>query len=297
MQQTPTNFFDWTQKYSTQEACLEELSRRRWKDGFICPKCGHDKSYQLKHRHLHECTNCGRQVSPTAGTVFEHTRLPLPKWFAAIYLMATDKGGISAQRLSKTIGVSWPTAYRMLRILRQSMGARDRSYWLEGLVEVDDAFVGGRRPGKRGRGSEGKKPVIFAVEQQKKGMGFMAARLVEQVNSEQVREFAKRISPNSEIRTDAFKALRVLGESHHHEAKPTPPEKVDEWLPKVHIVISNFKSFLAGTFHGVSHRYLQEYIDEFVFRFNRRFREPQLPDRLLQAAVDHVPIRACLKSV
>ena len=192
------------------------------------------------------------------------------------------------------ISVAWPTAYRMLRKLRQSMGDKDRGYWLEGLVEVDDAFVGGRKSGKRGRSAEGKKPVIFAVEQQEKGMGFIAARLVERVNFEQVPEFAKRISPDAEVRTDAFLALRVLGESHRHEAKVTPPEKVDEWLPKVHIVISNFKSFLAGTFHGVSHRYLHEYIDEFVFRFNRRFWEPQLPDRLLQATVDHVPIRACL---
>ena len=294
MQQNPTNFFEWTQKYSTQDACLEELNRRRWKNGFICPKCSHDKSYQLKYRHLHECAKCGHQVSPTAGTVFEHTRLPLPKWFAAIYLMVADKGGISAQRLSKMIGVSWPTAYRMLKNLRQAMGDRDRSYWLEGLVEMDDAFVGGRKPGKRGRGAEGKKPVIFAVEWREDGMGFMAARVVDRVNSEQVREFAKRISQNSEIRTDAFRSLRVLGETHCHQAKVTPPEQVEKWLPKVHIVISNFKSFLKGTFHGVSHRYLQEYIDEFVFRFNRRFWEPQLPDRLLQAAVDHVPIRAPL---
>ena len=83
MQQNPTNFFEWTQKYSTQEVCLEELSRHHWKGGFICPKCSHDKSCQLKYRHLHECAKCGRQVSPTASTVFEHTRLPLPKWFAA----------------------------------------------------------------------------------------------------------------------------------------------------------------------------------------------------------------------
>ena len=156
---------------------------------------------------------------------------------------------------------------------------------------MDDAFVGGRQPGKRGRGAEGKKPVIFAVEWRENGMGFMAARVVERVNSEQVREFAKRISQNSEIRTDAFSALRVLGETHCHQAKVTPPEQVEKWLPKVHIVISNFKSFLKGTFRGVSHRYLQEYIDEFVFRFNRRFWEPQLTDRLLQATVDHVPIR------
>ena len=294
MQQNPTNFFEWTRKYSTQEACLEELNRRRWKNGFICPKCSHDKSYQLKHHHLHECAKYSRQVSPTAGIVFEHTRLPLPKWFAAIYLMGADKGGISAQRLCKMIGVAWPTAYRMLRKLRQSMVDRDRGYWLEGLLEVDDAFDGGRNSGKRDRGAEGKKPVFFAVKLRENHMGFMVARLLDRVNSEQVQEFAKRISPDAEVRTDAFLALRVLGESQLHEAKVTSPEKVNEWLPKVHIVISNFKSFLAGTFNGVSHRYLQEYIDEFVFRFNRRFWEPQLLDRLLQATVDHVPIRVCI---
>lgn len=294
MQQNPSNFLEWTQKFSTQEACLEELNRRRWKNGFVCPKCGHDKSYQLKYRHLNECASCGHQVSPTAGTIFEHTRVSLTKWFAAIYLMGADKGGISAQRLSKMIGVQWNTAYRMLKKLRQAMGDRDRVYWLEGIVECDDAFIGGRKSGKRGRGAEGKKPVIFAVEKRDKGMGFMTARVVDRVNSEQVRRFAQRITPNSVIHTDAFTALRVLDESHCHEPRATPPDKVDEWLPKVHIVISNFKSFLAGTYHGVSHRYLQEYIDEFVFRFNRRFWEPQLPERLLQASVDHVPIRDSL---
>lgn len=152
MQQNPTNFAKWKKKYSTQEACLEELNRHRWKNGFICPKCGHDKSYQLKYRHLRECTKCGRQVSPTAGTVLEHTRLPLPKWFATLYLMGTDKDGISAQRLSKTIGVSWPTAARMLKKLRQFMGGRrNLSDRLVRLVEVDDAFVGSRKRSRKPR--------------------------------------------------------------------------------------------------------------------------------------------------
>ena len=158
MQQTPTNFFEWTQKYSTQEVCLEELSRGRWKDGFICPKCGHDRSYQLKYLHLHECAKCGRQDSPTAGTVFEYTRLPLPKWFAVIYLMGADKGGISPQRLSKMMCVSWLTAYRMFEDFAPMHGGRDHGYWFEGLVEVDDAFVGGaerKRHGFHGGSSGG----------------------------------------------------------------------------------------------------------------------------------------------
>ena len=149
MQQNPINFVEWTEKYSTQEACLEELKLRRWKNGFICPNCGHDKSYQLKYRHLHECAKCGRQVSPTAGTVLEHTRLPLPKWFAAVYLMRVNKGRISAQGLSRKIDVSWPTAARMLKKLRRSMRGRTRGDCLEGLVKVNNSFHRGRRRRRR----------------------------------------------------------------------------------------------------------------------------------------------------
>ena len=94
----------------------------------------------------------------------------------------------------------------------------------------------------------------------------------------QIRDFARRISPDLEVRTDAFLALLVLGEWHRHDDKTISLEKVDDWLPKVH-VISNIKSFLAGTFQGVSHRF---------------FQEPRLLNRLLQAAVEYVPIRAFL---
>ena len=101
----------------------------------------------------------------------------------------------------------------------------------------------------------GKIPVSFAVER---------------VNSGQVRESVRRISPHSEVRTDAFNALRIPGESHWHEPKATSPEQMKEWLPMVHVVISNFKSFLAGTFHGVSYRNFQEYFGEFVVPLQSR---------------------------
>ena len=282
MQQNLANFIEWTQKYSTQEACLEGLNRHCWKKGFICLKCRHDKSYQPKHRHLHEFAKCDCQVSPVAGTVFELTRLLLSKWFTEICLMGmgADKGGISVHRLSKMPGESWPTAYRSLRILRKSMEDWDRGYWLKEFVEVGDAFVGGCKPAREGR-TKGKKPVIFAVRQRVNGMGFRSVCLVERVSLEQVRVFSKCISPHLEVRTDAFKVLWVLDESERHEPKATQQEKVDEWLLKVHIVISNFKSFMVGTFHAVSHRYLQKYIDEFVIRFNRRFWQSQLLDQLL----------------
>ena len=150
MKQQPTKFLYWCAKHATEKACKDTLARQRWRNGFICPKCGHPRAYQLKYRHLRQCASCHHQVSPTARTIFEYSKVPLAKWFAAIYLMSADKGGISAQRLSKMIGVQWRTAHGMLRKLRQAMGERDQTYDLNGLVKLDDAYIGGRKSGKCG---------------------------------------------------------------------------------------------------------------------------------------------------
>lgn len=164
MQQAPMSYFEWMEHFGTQQACLEEIARHRWPEGFLCPRCGHDEAYLLTRGALRQCARCRHQVSVTAGTVFHRTHVPLPKWFAAIHRMSSDKGGVSAPRLAKLLGVSWRTAQRMLRVLRRAMRDRDRSYWLLGLVEVDDARVGGRRRDTRGRGAKGKRFVLLAVE-------------------------------------------------------------------------------------------------------------------------------------
>ncbi len=297
MQQSRTSFLEWTAKFATEDACLAELARRKWPGEFICPRCGHDREHVLVRRQTRQCLACRHQSSPTAGTVMEHTKLPLAKWFAAVYLAAADKGGISALRLSKMIGVSWPTAQSMLRKLRRAMGDRDRAYWLTELVEVDDALVGRKRHGKRGRGARGKQPVLFAVERKGDRAGFLAAQVVDAVSHERVGEFSRRLGDGLTVRSDAYSGLNILARDHDHQPRPTPPEKADEWLPLVHLLISNFKRFLMGTFHGVSQKRLQEYLDEFVFRFNRRHWEDQLPGRLLEATVTHVPVPLRLKHV
>lgn len=116
-------------------------------------------------------------------------------------------------------------------------------------------------------------------------------KAVGRVDQDTVKTFAQEtIAPQQTLHTDAFAALRVLAEGYHHVAKVTPPELVGEWLPWVHIVISNFKSYLLGTYHGISGHYVQEYLDEFCFRLNRRFWENQIPNRLLKLCATHPPV-------
>jgi len=292
MKMPKISLLQWQKRYGTEKACASTLAKYRWPNGFICSKCGHDSSYYIASRKVYQCCRCRHQGSVTSGTLFHSTNLPLVKWFWAIYLMASDKGGISALRLSKHIDVSWLTARNMLKKIRTAMADRDIIYHLiEDLIELDDTYIGGRKSGKRGRGAEGKKSVLVAVENRGKFAGFVAMEAVETVSGQTLRSFLKKhLKKGRQVRTDALPAMNVVIESHDHEKKVTPPKEASTWLPKVHIAIGNLKAFLNGTFHGVSHRYLQEYLDEFCYRYNRRFWEPELPHRLLNACLTHAPV-------
>ena len=288
MKMPEISLLEWQERYGTEKACAAALAKIRWPNGFMCPKCSHERAYYISKRKVYECSSCHYQASVTAGTLFHSTNLPLVKWFWAIYLVASDKGGISATRLAKHIGVSWLTARRMLQKIRVAMGRRDSIYRLDDLIELDDTYVGG----KRGRGAEGKKPVLVAIENKGKKAGFMAMEAVPTISGETVRKFLeKRLKQGQSVRTDALPAMNAVNDTQEHQKKVTPAKEAANWLPWVHIVIGNLKKFLNGTYHGVSAKYLQEYLDEFCYRFNRRFWEFELPYRLLNACLSHLPLQ------
>ena len=214
------------------------------------------------------------------------------KWFWAIWLVAQDKGGVSATRLAKQLELGYRTAWTMLHKLRKAMGQHDAHYTLTGSIEMDDAYFGGSSTGKRGRGAANKTPVVVMVENRGEYAGFLAIKTLTAVDKQQVDAAAlAKIVPGQHIHTDglnAYNGLEALG--HDHYAEIVPPHQAHEKLPWVHIAISNAKSFLLGTYHGVSHQYLQAYLDEFCYRFNRRSWEPTLTSRLLTACLLASPV-------
>jgi len=130
------------------------------------------------------------------------------------------------------------------------MGHRDSLYRLSGTIEIDDAFVGGKQKGKRGRGASGKTAVIVACENREK-------KAVDSVNFSNIEEFVNRhLLPRQRVRTDGYPSLNIINKTQQHIPKVTPSERVDEWLPWVHIAIGNLKAFLLGTFHGVTGKFL-----------------------------------------
>jgi transposase-like protein len=171
------------------------------------------------------------------------------------------------------------------------MGHRDSIYWLSDIIELNDAFVGGKKPGKRGRGAEGKVSLLIACENREDKDGFIAMEVIDSVSRKNIEGFAKRrIKAQQTVRTDAYLSNNGLDTRVTHTAKITPPEKATEWLPCVHIAIANLKRFLLVTFHGTSETYLQENLNEFCYRFNCRFWESEIPNRLLKLCIDQRPL-------
>ena len=283
------SLLEFQKRYQTEEDCERRLFELRWPQGFICPGCGHQECYFVSKRKLYQCKKCRRQTSLTAGTVMRGTRTSLLLWFWAIYLVSADKRGLSALALSKKLGLSYWKAWTMLQKIRCAMRDRDSQYQLAGIIEIDDSFFGGPREGgdKRGRGSS-KTAVIVEASTNGEGIGYAKMTVVDNIDGATIGALVKAdIRENQILKTDGFPAYNVVGKSgHKHQRELVKGKKAHEVMKWTHILISNAKAFILGTFHGIGNKHLQAYLDEFCYRFNRRNWEPQLFDRLVTACAN-----------
>ena len=155
--------------YATEEQCQQALFAWRWPHGFVCPSCGHTKACALKARRLLQCAACRHQCSLSSDTIFAGTKLPLRVWFLAMFLLTQAKNGLAALELSRQLGISYNSTWLMKHKLMQVMKERESTKPLAGSIQLDDAFWGGRRRGKRGRGARGKTPLVAAVSTDEEG--------------------------------------------------------------------------------------------------------------------------------
>lgn len=283
---------EFQRRFRTEAACRKRLFKLRWPDGFKCPRCGHGKCFDLPRRKLHQCKSCGYQTSVTAGTVMHRTRTPLRKWFWAIFLAANDKRGISALQLSKKLKVSYYVAWTMLHKIRQAMSDRNELYRLRGIIEIDESFYGGKKEGgdKRGRGTS-KVPVMIEASTfdggDGRGLGFARMRVIEKADAATVEKvIGEDVAAGQEIVTDGWASYNVVGPMGHEHVRESSDAGANAALKWVHILASNSKAFLLGTFHGIGRKHLQSYLDEFCYRFNRRRWEEELFDRLVTACAN-----------
>jgi len=274
----PRTIVEFQASFPDDGACRAYLFACRWPDGFRCPRCGSADATELPRRLLWQCVSCRHQTSVTAETVLHRTRTPLHLWFWAAYLMTTATPGISATQLGRQLGIDrHETTWVILHKLRRAMVNPDRTL-LHGTVEVDECYIGGQEVGLRGgRAREAKALVVIAVQAHGAGCGRVRMQVIPDASGNTLRAFiAATIAEGTTICTDGWQgyhgldAVGYLHDRRSQRAARALGEDPGELLPRVHRVISNLKSWLPGTHHGVSAEHLQVYLDEYVFRFNRR---------------------------
>jgi len=288
--------------FRTDADCLDYLEWLRWPAGFVCPDCGYAGGWRLGDGRF-ECARCQARTSTTAGTVFDRTRTPLTVWFTACWLFATQKDGISALSLQRTLEIgSYQTAWAMLHRLRSVLvrPGRDR---LAGTVEADETYIGGEEPGLRGGRARGKKVLTgIAVEvREPRGLGRCRMAPLADASAASLHAFvADHVEPGATVVTDGwqgYRGLDRLGYVHDRRSQRATRARGDdpgELLPAVHRVASLAKRWLLGTHQGsVDEAHLLSYLNEFVFRFNRRRSRSRglVFYRVLELAVGHEPVR------
>lgn len=285
---------EFQDRFRTEADCLAYLEKIRWPDGFCCPHCKHGEAGRTV-RGLWQCRKCRRQVSVTAGTIFQDTRKPLRQWFQAVWHVTNQKHGVSALGLQRALGLgSYPTAWNWLHKLRRAM-VRPRRERLSGLVEVDEVFVGGVKPGKPGRGAAGKTLVLVAAQEVgPREIGRIRLRRIPDASMMTLHEAVEEcVEPGSTVRTDQWRGYNSLDAIGYERTIARKDAIVGEdALPLVNLVASLLKRWLLGTHQGAVHpSHLDYYLDEFTFRFNRRTSKSRglLFYRLIQQALATPP--------
>lgn len=265
---------DFMDRFATEEACRRYIADVRWGDAPACPRCGAVTLWHIR-RGVLKCKACRRDISITAGTVFGDSRIPLCLWFQAIWLVVSQKNGTSALGLSRAIGIArQKTGWYLLRRIRTAMIRIGRER-LSGIVEVDEVFLGGVKPGKRGRGALGKVLILVAVEDKgKHGIGRIRITIISDASAVSLRKAIKTmVEPGSTVRTDEWAGYPSITKHGylHITVKGEASVLGEDPTPLVHRIASLLKRWLLGTHQGgVSQAHIASYLEEFVFRFNRR---------------------------
>lgn len=267
------NIVDLMNVFSSEKICLDYLKAVRYNNQPTCPHCGNEKVYEFKGGSLYKCAKCRKQFTLKVGTIFSDSKIPLQKWFMAMYLMTAHKKGISSYQLGRDIGVTQKSAWFMTQRIRYAMKTKSLfTKPLGNIVEADETYIGGKQTGgKRGRGSENKTAVFGMVERQ----GEVRTMPVDRVNAVTLKGHIRaNVAKTAILMTDEWKAYCGLGkEFKGHQVIEHDKKQYVNGSTHVNN-IENFWSLLkrgiTGIYHHTSPKHLHRYCNEFEYRYNTR---------------------------
>lgn len=286
------NLIELFEKFGSDAKCRQYLQDLRFPDGVTCIRCQSDKISRIIKRNQFMCDACTYQFSVTTGTMFHGSHLPLFKWFATIYLMGESKKGISANQLSRTLKMSYKTAWYLSHRIREALKSQETK--MSGTIEIDETFVGGEFRNMHGealqrarmRPNKGKLITVGALQRN----GHIRLKRVPNTTSETLLAFVKTLVDKSTevIYTDDaryYNKLEKEVKKDHETVNHREGEYVRHGIIHtngIENVFSLFKRSIVGSFHHISAKHIDRYLDEFEHRFNNRSNPYHFRDTVLR---------------
>lgn len=275
----PANLLDVVHRFGSEEVCRNYLEMLRWPDGVVvCPRCKSESISMINTRHQFDCNACRFRFSVTSGTIFDNTKLPLWKWFAAVYLMVESKKSMSANQLHRTLSTTYKTSWYLCHRIREAMETFDEGPALFGIIELDETML---TPRRRHRGTRKDRGIaagiarIWVAGAIQRG-GQVRLKRIPNVKKETIHAFVKSVAKDE---TEAFytdELRSYFGIEDDNTRHETVNHSAEEWVVgdvhtnNIENVWSLLKRSIVGAFHKISVKHLDAYLQEQEFRINNR---------------------------
>lgn len=269
-------------RFPDEQSCIDYLTEIRWRKGQFCPYCGSQKIYHFSNKKTHKCGVCRKRFSIKVGTIFEDTKIPLQKWFIAIYFLTCHAKGISSVQLGKDLGVTQKTAWFIAHRLREAAKTKAFNAPLKQTVETDETYIGGKEKNKhankrvagtQGRSNKTKNTAVVILQRGGELRAFQTPDATSPTLHNLIRD---NVALGSRVYTDEYRAYNGLETYYlHSSVNHVNGQYVigDAHTNTAEGFFSILKRGIIGIYHFTSKKHLQRYLNEFSFRYNQRDEE------------------------